>query len=131
MTEFEEREQIRELYVRYALSIDEDRREDWVACFTEDGVFESPRLGRHAGREGLREFTRIYKEAQAGAQVRHVMSNISVQIEGERATGMCYLTYYHTKGGKSELAAVGGYRDKLRKVGGKWLFEHRKVFVDA
>ncbi len=130
MSEIEEREEIRELYVRYALTIDEDRREEWVACFTDDGVFESPRLGRYAGREELLRFTRVYKEFQAGAQVRHMVNNISVQIEGDRATGTCYLTYYHTKGGKSELAAVGGYHDRLRKVGGKWLFEHRKVFVD-
>lgn len=131
MTEIEEREQIRELYVRYALSIDADRSEDWVACFTEDGVFESKRLGRHAGREALMAFTRLYKEYQAGAQVRHVISNISVRIEGDRATGTCYLTYYHSKNGKSELAAVGGYNDRLRKVDGKWLFEYRKVFVDG
>lgn len=131
MTEIEEKELIRELYVRYALCIDADRREDWVACFTEDGVFDSKRLGRHAGRYALIEFMRLYKEYQGGVQVRHVISNISVQIDGDRATGTCYLTYYHSKNGKSELLAVGGYSDKLRKIDGKWLFEYRKVFVDG
>ncbi len=131
MSEIEDREEIRELYVRYALTIDEDRREDWVACFTDDGVFESPRLGRYAGREALLKFTRVYKESQAGARVRHIVSNISLQLDGDRATGTCYLIYYHTKDRKTELAAVGGYRDKLRKVGGRWLFESRTVFIDT
>jgi len=131
MMEIEEREQIRELYVHYALTIDADRREDWVACFTEDGVFESRRLGRHAGRDQLMAFTRLYKEHQAGAQVRHVVNNISIKLDGDHATGACYLTYYQTKNGKTELAAIGGYNDRLRKVDGQWLFEYRKVFVDA
>src|SRR3989442_581686 len=107
MSELEDREQIRDLYARYALTIDEDDREGWVACFTEDGVFESPRFGRHPGRDALRKFTALYKDSQHGAQVRHVITNLVIQIEGDHASGSCYLTYYHSKDAKSELAAVG------------------------
>jgi len=131
MSEFEEREQIRDLYYRYALAIDADQREDWVACFTDDGVFDSRRLGKHAGHDQLTAFTRIYREHLAGGQARHVVNNILIKLDGDHATGSCYLTYYQTKNGKTELAAIGGYNDKLRKVDGKWLFEYRKVFVDA
>ena len=46
------------------------------------------------------------------------------------AHGTCNLIYFHIKGGKTELAAVGGYRDELRKVEGDWRFAHRKVYVD-
>jgi 3-phenylpropionate/cinnamic acid dioxygenase small subunit len=130
MSEVEDREQIRELYSRYAITIDEGDSDNWVKCFTEDGVFESPRLGRHSGQQGLRKFTGIYKDSLHGAQVRHVISNLSLQLEGNHGTGICYLTYYHSKAGKSELAAVGGYRDTLQKVDGRWLFASRKVFID-
>jgi ketosteroid isomerase-like protein len=126
----EDREQIRELYARYALYIDSGRFEEWLNCFTDDGIFESPRLGTHVGREGLRKFTASYKESWAGAQVRHMMVNVSFDIHGDHAHGTCNLIYYHIKGGKTELAAVGGYQDELRKVNGDWLFSHRKVFVD-
>jgi len=126
----EDREQIRELYARYALYIDSSRFEEWVGCFTEDGVFESPRLGKHVGRDALRKFTASYKESWAGAQVRHMMVNVSFDVHGDHAHGTCNLIYYHIKGGKTELAAVGGYHDELRKVSGDWLFSHRKVFVD-
>ena len=55
----EDREQIRELYARYAFTIDHGPYEDWVKCFTEDGVFDSPRMGRHEGHDALRKFTAI------------------------------------------------------------------------
>jgi len=44
----EDREQIRELYARYAIYLDSSKFEEWVNCFTEDGIFESPPLGKHA-----------------------------------------------------------------------------------
>jgi len=124
--------QIRDLYANYAWLIDEGHYEDWIKeCFTEDGVFESPRFGRHAGHDGLRKFVRIYVESMGGAQVRHLMSNVLVKIDGDRASGRCNLAYYHSQHGKSELSAVGGYSDKLRKVSGRWLFESRQVFLDG
>ena len=128
---WEDREQIRELYARYAYTVDLGRYHDWVQCFTEDGVFDSPIFGQHKGPQGLLKFTALYKESQGGAQVRHVMSNVTFAIDGDRATGGCYLSYYHCKDGKVSLAALGRYVDKLRKVNGEWLFENRKVHLDG
>ncbi len=127
----EDREQIRELYARYAMAIDTSDYDAWVDCFTEDGVFESTRFGRHAGAQGLRRFTAIYRESLGGAQVRHVITNETFQIEGDRGTGACYLVYYHCKDGRVQQTAVGHYRDRLRKAGGKWRFESRQVALDG
>ncbi len=128
---WEDREQIRELYARYAYTVDFYRYSEWVQCFTEDGVFESPIFGEFKGPQGLLKFTAMYKESQGGSQVRHVMSNITFQITGAAATGGCYLTYYHCKDGKVSLAALGRYEDQLRKVNGEWLFVRRKVHLDG
>jgi uncharacterized protein (TIGR02246 family) len=127
----EDREEIRELYARYALTIDNGAYEDWIDCFTEDGVFESSRLGIHSGREGLRGFTAIYRESLGGAQVRHVITNVTFKLEGEYGTGTCYLVYYHCKDGRVQQAAVGHYQDTLRKSGGRWRFASRKVSLDG
>jgi hypothetical protein len=127
----EDREQIRELYARYAYTIDYGPYEDWVKCFTEDGVFESPRFGRHAGHQALMNFTDIYRGSNGDAKVRHMMSNVTFQIKGNEATGGCYLTYYHCKNGRAILEAIGRYEDELRKVDGKWLFARRRVFIDG
>ena len=48
----EDREEIRELYAHYAHTIDNRRYDEWLDCFTDEGVFESPRFGKHSGREG-------------------------------------------------------------------------------
>jgi len=128
---WEEREQIRELYARYAYTVDLGRYHEWVECFTETGVFESPIFGQFKGPENLLKFTAKYKESQGGAQVRHVMSNVTFTINGDNATGGCYLSYYHCKDGKVALAALGRYEDKLRKVNGEWRYEHRKVVLDG
>jgi 3-phenylpropionate/cinnamic acid dioxygenase small subunit len=124
--------QIRDLYANYAWLIDEGHYDAWIKeCFTEDGVFESPRFGRNAGHDGLQKFVRNYVEWIGGAQVRHLMSNVLATIDGDRASGRCNLAYYHSKHGKSELSALGGYLDKLRKVGDRWLFESRQIFLDG
>jgi 3-phenylpropionate/cinnamic acid dioxygenase small subunit len=127
----EDREQIRELYARYAHTVDLGQFEAWVKCFTEDGTFESPIFGKHTGPQGLLKFTALYKESMGGAQVRHVMSNVLFEVNGDRATGSCYLSYYHCKDGKVSLSALGRYEDRLRKVNGSWLFESRKVTIDG
>jgi SnoaL-like protein len=128
---WEDREQIRELYARYAYTIDYGAHEEWVRCFTEDGVFESPRFGRHAGHAALLKFTATYKESNGAAQVRHMMTNVTFELNGDAATGGCYLTYYHCRGGKATLEALGRYEDELRKVDGKWLFQRRRVYIDG
>jgi 3-phenylpropionate/cinnamic acid dioxygenase small subunit len=127
----EDREEIRDLYTLYSITLDSGRYDDWIDCFTEDGTFESQRFGKHAGREGLCKFVKIYKESLGGAQARHVVTGIYFELQGDRAAGSCYLTYYHSKNGRTALAAVGHYEDELRKAGGRWRFASRRVSVDG
>ncbi len=127
----EDREQIRELYARYANHADTVRTEDWVALFTDDGVFESPIYGTFAGPAGLRQFMGQYSASWNGGGVRHMIVNVSVDVQGDEATGTCGLIYFKVHDGRSELQLTGGYHDRLRKVGGEWRFSHRKVYVDG
>ena len=127
----EDRLDIHELYARYANSIDDGSYDEWLDCFTDDGVFESSRFGKHIGREGLQKFTRIYRDSLGGAQVRHVVTNVIFKLEGNAGAGGCYLIYYHCKDGHVQQASVGYYRDTLRKVGGRWRFASRKVSLDG
>ena len=122
--------QIRDLYADYAWTLDERRYDQWLQCFTEDGVVEGPNFGRHAGHQELQQFIVKYKATTHMFQVRHVISNIKVDIQGDSATGSCYVINYRTHRGRTELSAIGGHRDKLRKVNGRWLFAERQVFWD-
>jgi len=127
---FEDREQIRELYARYAIFVDSSRFDDWVNCFTHDGTFESPLMGKFTGPTELHRFTRQYHESWAGGGVRHMMVNVSFDVQGDTATGTCCLIYFKVHDGKSEYLLTGGYHDTLRKENGEWRYTHRKVYID-
>jgi 3-phenylpropionate/cinnamic acid dioxygenase small subunit len=130
-TMLEEKEEIRDLITRYCLYIDAGRYDDWVNCFTDDGVFDSPILGRWQGKTALKQFTEKYRAWTGAAQPRHCVMNVLLQVEGNRATSECYLLMTHATEGKTELVISGRYEDRIEKVNGKWLFKERKVRPDA
>jgi hypothetical protein len=124
---------IQDLYTRYFAALDDGPDDQWVNCFTEDGVLETPTMGvLGAGRAALAAWIKDYHESwEKGEQRRHVLSNLALDIGGDRATGGCYLTAWHCQGGKARLGVVGYYRDRLVKQRGLWLFVHRRVVVDG
>ncbi len=130
-TLLEDKDDIRDLMTRYCLAIDSGRYDDWVACFTADGVFDSPILGRWQGKIALRQFTEKYKTWTGPAQPRHCVMNILIQLDGSRATAESYLLMTHAAHGKTEVIISGRYEDQLEKIGRNWLFKERKVRPDV
>ncbi len=127
----EDRLAISNLFVRYTCAIDAGDVETLVACFTEDGALESPAVGVYAGREAIRAFAqRFARFRQGGSQLRHVISNLVVQVQGDRAHATCYLTVFLTRDGSSRLLAPGQYDCELRKTDGAWRFQKRIVRHD-
>jgi 3-phenylpropionate/cinnamic acid dioxygenase small subunit len=127
----EDRENVRELYARYAHTIDEGQFEQWADCFTDDGVFDTRELGRFVGRDALLKMARDYRAGLNGAQQRHIIDNVSFSLEGGQGTGTCNLSHFVTRDGVTQLTGVGVYRDLLRKVNGNWRFESRIVGFDT
>jgi hypothetical protein len=125
----EDREDIRVLHARYCWTIDLGHFDQWIDCFTEDGTFESPRFGKHSGRDGLRRFAALYKESLGGAQVLHVVANPAFDLDGDTGTGNAHLLYYHCKDGKVQQCTVGYYKDRLRKTPAGWRFASRQVTI--
>jgi 3-phenylpropionate/cinnamic acid dioxygenase small subunit len=125
----EDREEIRELHARYCLTIDTGRYDQWLETFTTDGVFESPRFGRHAGPDGLKKFGALYKESLGGARPLHVVTNLNLEIDGANATDVCYLLYYHCKDGRVQQTTVAYYTDQLAKTPAGWRFKSRQVTI--
>jgi uncharacterized protein (TIGR02246 family) len=127
----EDRLAIEDLFVRYTTALDAGDVETIVGCFTEDGLLESPAVGTYSGRREIREFAlRFARFRERGSQLRHVISNLSVRLDGNRAVATCYLLNIITRNGKSELLAPGRYQCQLEKVGDEWLFKHRLVILD-
>jgi hypothetical protein len=127
----EDRLAINDLFVRYTCAIDAGDVDTLVECFTENGSLQSPAVGEYAGRVAIRAFARRFAAfRQKGSQLRHVISNLVVQVDGDRANASCYLIVFLTKDGKSQLLAPGQYECELRKVNGDWLFQKRVVKHD-
>jgi uncharacterized protein (TIGR02246 family) len=128
----DDRTQINDLFVRYTTALDAGDVETIVGCFTEDGTLESPAVGIYAGRQGIREFAeRFARFRENGSQLRHFISNLAVQLDGDAARATCYLLNVITRGGKTELMPPGRYDCRLAKVAGQWLFRHRLVVLDG
>jgi uncharacterized protein (TIGR02246 family) len=128
----DDRTMINDLFVRYTTALDAGDVETIVGCFTEDGTLESPAVGVYAGRQGIREFAeRFARFRERGSQLRHFISNLAVQVNGDQAHATCYLLNVMTRGGKTELMPPGRYDCRLMKVDGEWLFSHRLVVLDG
>jgi len=125
----DDHQQIRELYARYAYSLDHGDIDRMMDCFTDDAVFESARQGRFEGCDGLRKFAGSIPERTGGAQIRHLITNQLCDLDGDRGTGSCYFMYFHCKNNQVQQVTVGEYNDELRKVDGRWKIRSRKVIL--
>ena len=123
--------EINSLFTRYAWALDHGEVEAIVGCFTEDGIVDSPVMGSFSGHAAIRDFAeRNAKLFRTGVQMRHAISNVRADVEGNRARASCYLLNYLTKDGTCELLSAGEYDCRLKKSGGKWRFEYRLVSLD-
>ena len=131
LAEIADRLLIEDLFVRYTTALDRGDVETIVECFTADGALESPVVGAYRGRDAIREFAGRYARFhEKGAQLRHLVSNLAVTIDGERATATCYLLTMLTRDGRTEMLPPGRYECDLAKVSGQWLFRRRLVILD-
>jgi uncharacterized protein (TIGR02246 family) len=131
LADIEDRIAISDLFVRYTTALDRGDVETLVDCFTPDGSLDSPAVGQHSGHAAIRAFAeRFARFHERGAQLRHVISNLAVELDGDRARATCYLVNFLTRNGKSELLAPGRYECDLVKSDGKWRFQRRLVILD-
>jgi 3-phenylpropionate/cinnamic acid dioxygenase small subunit len=127
----EDRLQINDLFVRYACALDEGDVEGVVACFAPEGALESPAVGRMAGLAAIRQFAERFARFRAGgSQLRHVISNLRIDVAGDRARARCYLVAFVTRDGQSRLLPPGAYDCDLVRQGGNWVFQRRVVVHD-
>jgi hypothetical protein len=143
-----ERDILRTLYT-YSHCLDLGDDEGWVGVFTEDGVIDvhytPDRLFRAQVREGTRHATGV--RHQGGRQLRafvaahdhppkrfkHLIVEPRITVDGDEATGICYLVRVDDVGGGDlRCTSFGRYLDKYRKVGpGEWRIAERVVLLEG
>ena len=122
---------IEDLFVRYTTALDAGDVETIVGCFAEDGTLDSPTVGSYAGRAAIRDFARRFARLrESGTQLRHMVSNFQIAVDGDRAHATCYLINTITRDGASRLLAPGRYECDLVRIDRQWLFQRRLVILD-
>ena len=115
----------------YNQSIDQGKFKEFLACWSEDGVFNGLG-GPYVGKAGIQTFLDGYDERYRLRLngLKHFTVNIVSRIDGDVATSSSHLQLVctGTKGG--HILFTGRYEDRLRRVGGEWLFTYRGLHQD-
>jgi hypothetical protein len=136
----EDRAEIENLQAKYMFALDFRDPDAYAATFTEDGVLDYG-AGKIRGREAIAAMVAGMREGDAAQRAgdtsglraaagRHNISNIVIDIDGDRATSTAY--WFHMGNDNPErgaqLNSFGHYEDELERVDGEWLFSLRKIY---
>lgn len=123
-----DREAIRDLHVTYAFLVDEHRWDEAAALFLPDAVADwGPTRACVAGRDAITaHFTQ--RVAPVSQLTRHMMTEMRIAVDGDRAKAACYMFGCGTKrtsGGPVPVWTLGRYdNDVCRAADGAWRFAH-------
>ena len=121
---------IQKLIADYNHAVDAGDGAAFAALFVDGGSLDSG-FNVIKGHDELRDFAGIVPSIAPGA--RHVVSNLSIDGDGDDATSRLYLQMWATAGGAAETKLVisGRYEDTLTRDGGQWRFVTRKMIPDS
>lgn len=118
----EDKEAIRELYATYSDASACEDPEAFVACFAENGEWNTHVFSRRGRAELRDQWDQLWV---AFDKVGFLTEIGSIEVDGDRATGRCVareIVRLKT-GGLYKL--IGKYRDELVKEDGRWVFARR------
>ncbi|MCW2365854.1 hypothetical protein M2333_001593 [Sphingobium sp. B11D3B] len=138
----DDRAAIEDLHGRYLFAFDWHDAASYAATFAEDGTLDYG-AGEIKGRKAIAAFIEEGRKraVEARAKVpagerpkggRHIISNIVVKLDGNKAHGLAYWT--HMTSGPTGYGTVdfwGHYEDELVKVDGQWLYARRRIYNQA
>ncbi|KAJ2982868.1 hypothetical protein NUW58_g6355 [Xylaria curta] len=128
----EDKDAIITLLNRYCKLADTHKWDEYASCFLEDGVVTFNHGQDIVGRERITALIRTAENRFQGQQ--HSLTNIELSLDGDRATGTCYLWFaatldtskpheYHGFGGPYEFSfrrTEAGWRIAVLKLTKIW-----------
>ncbi|MEM7342293.1 MAG: nuclear transport factor 2 family protein [Actinomycetota bacterium] len=120
------------LVIRYTHLVDFGDAPSIADLFTADGVWRTDEFameGQHAIRAGFER-----RQGVTRRQSRHVCTNVIIDVNGDEATGLCYLVNYRhdSTTGVAEKPApadvpkfVGEYHDRFVRTAAGWRIADR------
>jgi hypothetical protein len=123
---------------QYGHSLDYGPRDEFLDCFTEDGIWDSrgrdaqrPIIGHYAGQEQLGSFYDNHTHAPA-LYHKHLLIEPRITIEGDTARVESYWARVDEHADGPYLRGFGRYRDVLvRCPDGRWRIRERRVELEA
>jgi len=114
-------EGIRDLVRRYAHCVWQRDAVGAIGLFTDDGEMNTGNRPPIRGRQALLE---AYEAMFASSEYHPMVHNHVIDLQGDAATGTCYLELHARIDGVDKIGA-GHYRDHYVRVGGVWKFASR------
>jgi hypothetical protein len=126
--ELTDRQALVELTIAYSYALDDRRFDDLDDVFLPDATAELGWLleGRDAIKDRIRDALVPLDASQ------HLVATHQVRLDGDRATGRCYLQAQHVRAGADggSLFMVGGrYEDRYVRTVDGWRIAHRSLVV--
>jgi ketosteroid isomerase-like protein len=123
-----------QLLCRYCHLVDRGDMADVTDLFHPEGTLIFPPSPPAEGREAIRQAYDDWLRAarQPTGWLRHQINTPLIEVDGDRATAVCYFTadFLLRKKGRVQ-ALVGRYEDELVRHKGCWRFRRREIIVDA
>jgi ketosteroid isomerase-like protein len=130
LSALQDKQEITEICYRYGLTID---RRDWKAladCFTPDADAYYLDMPPCHGYQAIEDTCRAALTPLSATQ--HLISNVVVRLEGDRAACTCYLQAQHVKQGTAggdNFIIAGRYDDQLVRTPDGWRIRERRLEV--
>jgi ketosteroid isomerase-like protein len=121
--ELADKEAIRDLARRYAHCVWQKDVAGTVSLFADDGEMDTGDRPVIKGKVALRD---AYQRMITGPDFHPFVHNHVIELDAERATGVCYLDLRATVEGRRMIGS-GYYEDEYVRVAGAWKFRRRKL----
>jgi hypothetical protein len=133
----DDRAAIEDLQARYLFALDFHDPDLYVSTFTPDGIFDYGN-GDVKGRVAIKDVIAKMPNPKAvpgkrDGAARHNISNIVIQVNGDRAKSVSYWFHYSNDNPdrRGVFEGFGHYEDELVKSNGTWFFTKRKIFNEG
>jgi len=120
---------IHKLYADYCFAIDDGAGSAFAGCFTADGSLDAGYGDPTVGTDALVAFCEATAQLVPG--IRHVVTNVTLDGDGDAVTGRAYISVYRAGAAGLETILTGRYVDTLRKADGAWRFATRVMTQDT
>jgi ketosteroid isomerase-like protein len=114
-------EAIRDLGRRYAHCVWQRDAAGAVALFVDDGEMD---MGDRPAIHGRKALLESYESMFQSSEFRPMLHNHVVELDGDRATGTCYLDLRAVVDGRA-MVGLGYYRDRYVRARDGWKFQSR------